>query len=465
MKKLLLAIVCLLLLLLGGAAVWWLFCTGDKARDVVPADATAALVFHPFEFIREIGLTPGDIGQLASSGGKRWSHAVNLTKPVYAFAQEDGMCGVAVNVKDAGILLGLLHSYGFASEEAQGLHWVTNGSTIGCIDSDKMLVSAAPSAMRQDSLRSRMARLMAQGSHDVPLMQNMQGQKGALKFCSTLACLPEALSSTLPDGTDASEAYLNAALRAEGRNVTLTASVQPTLSLPLAPICGDLAGMQPAEPFLWLCCGMKGEQLLGLLRDMPKVRMALLGLNMIIDADMIIKAIDGDVTLAIPRADAGSTDFLLTATLAGTDFLRNADEWQGRASVRLGKRGPADYVLRADDYDTEAYFGVRDGRLYVASSAEMADIAMKRAGENALQETANGKYLCGSVDIGQLLGAYPDALDVLQALPCLRETADALQRITLSSESPGSVELKLETDKPIKDIFLNTWKLVAGRNE
>ena len=464
MKKYVIALVCLLLV--GGAAVWWYLSTRDKARDVLPADATAVAVFEPIEFVRELGFSLNEIKNISSSIGVRWSHAFDFTKPVYAFVSESGMSGFAVNVKNADNLQELVSAYGFASEEKQGFRWVSDENSIGCFDDDKLLMLAPVPPAEQEAMRNKMVGLMSGGKHDVPVMENFRGMKGALKFSSTLSNLPEAYLPLLPDGTDLSGVFLNAALRVSGQNVTVSADVSDaSFSLPLVPISGDLTGsMQPAEPFIRLCGGMKGEQLLSIMRNVSRLRMALLGLNLIIDADLMIKAIDGNVTFVMPTADFSHPDFLLTASLANTDFLRDADEWRGRASVSIGRRGATDFVLKDNSNNAEVFFGVRDEHLYIAPSAEMADMAMQGAGgSDAFGEAAQGKYLYASVDVAQLVGAYPSVQALLQTFPQARELIDAVERLSLSSDTPQSIKLNIETNKPVKDIFLNTWKLLTGK--
>ena len=463
MKKFAIVLVCLLLA--GTAAVWWFFRRGDKARDVLPADAAAAWVFEPMELVRELGFSLNDIRNIASSAGARWGKAIDFTKPVYAFVSRSGLTGVALNVKDREELLKLVASYGYASEEKQGFLWVRNGNSIGCLDDDKMLMLAPVPPAEQDARSDEMLKLMSQGKHDVPVLENAERQKGVLRFSSSLGNLPEEYSCRLPEDTDLSDISLNAALRVSGQNLTVSANVSGTsLSLPLDPISGNLAGMPCGEPFIRLCAGMKGERLLSLMRNVPRLRITLLGLNMMIDADLMIKAIDGDVTLVVPKADFERPDFLLTAALANTDFLRNAGEWRGRASTSLGKRGATDFVIKDNDNDAEVFFGVRDGRLYIASSAEMADMAMQqKAGADAFGKAAKGKYLYATLDAGQLLGASPEVAVLLQALPQVREVTDAVGRLSLSSDTPQSIEFNIETDKPIKDILLNTWKLLTGK--
>lgn len=463
MKKLVFAHICLLFV---GLAAAWHFLRGgyDKAKNVLPADATAVAVFEPIRFVRDMGLTYSEICSLSSPYGARWSHAVNFLKPVYAFRSKSGLTALAVSVKNPDKLLEIIKSYGYSYEEKEGFCWVTKKNSIGCFNDDKLLMCLLVSPSQQTAVCNEMVELMSQGSHDVPALDNARHQSGALRFSASLAILTKKYARSLPDELSNPDMFLNAGLLAAGQELTLSASLSDTsFSLPLMPIKGDLTSMPSAKPFLWLCGGMNGDMLLRSMRKVSLLRLALMGLNMVMDADMMIKAIDGDVMLVVPKADLRHPDFLFTASLSNTDFLKHADEWKGLASLGVSKRGETDFIIGIGDV-VKVFFGVRDGRLYIASSAEMADMAVQKADGDAFREAATGKFLSASIDYNQLMDAFPKLADMLQSYPQIHELTDAIECLSLASTTPQSMELNIETNKPMKEIFLNTWKLVMRRN-
>ena len=463
MKKFLIGIVCLLVA--GAVVAWYFLRDNDKARDVLPANATAVAVLEPAELVKELDLPIDKVSKLIWNL-EDFMEAIDLTKPVYAFASEDGLSGVALNVKDADRLMKAATSFSFASEEQRGYQWIANKNSIGCIDKDKMLLCCPVSETQQDALRDEMVKLMTQSRQDVPALDKAQNQKGVIRACTALSNLPKDYAKSLPGVTDLSDGFLCAALRIDEKAIAYSTKLEgvDNLSLPLAPIKGNLVGMEPKEPFVWACVNMKGEELLPYLRKVSQLRTALLALNLCIDADMMIKAIDGDVALAIPQANPKQLDFLFTATLANTDFLTNADDWKGGASVRFSRRGKADFLITLDN-DVEVFFGVRDDKLYIASSEELANKACRKADAEDYQEDANGKYLCASLDVGKLFQTISRGFSttaIMLQIPQIRELVDAFERISLMADSPQSIELRLETDKPVKEIYSNLFSLLTG---
>ena len=117
MKKFIIALVCLLLV--GVGAYWFFHRDNDKARDVLPEDATAVAILQPAELVDGLGLNLKDIFKRASAFGDV-EGTVDFTKPIYAFTTESGLTGVALNVSDAEKLLKLIEGVGLSSEEQQG---------------------------------------------------------------------------------------------------------------------------------------------------------------------------------------------------------------------------------------------------------------------------------------------------------------------------------------------------------
>ena len=65
----------------------------------------------------------------------------------------------------------------------------------------------------------------------------------------------------------------------------------------LRPIDGDDLPSYIEEPMMCLVLNVDGENILAKLRQNPMARMALMGLSLCLDTDMMIKAINGDVII------------------------------------------------------------------------------------------------------------------------------------------------------------------------
>ncbi len=452
MKKFVIILLCLLL---ARAAGWYFMRDKSSARDVLPADATAVIVFEPAELMSGLGLTTDDLKSLAKvlPNGEESFSAADLSKPIYTFVSESGTTGIAMDVNDEGKLLKVLEEQGCNIEEQRGFHWFTVSNGLGCVGKDKMLLFTPVSGTEQDALRGEMVKLMTQSRQDVVLLEKAEKQKGLLKLSIAMSNLPKKYLDKLPEGTDLSNTYLNAAFSIGNEDLTFALNFEGSdeMTLPLEAIKGSLTGMQPEEPFIWLSANMKGEQLLPHMRNIPELRSALLALNLCVDADMMLKAIDGDIMLAIPTADFEHPNFLLTATLANTDFLANKNDWQ------VARRSDTDFSIKGNT--GEVFFGVRDGRLYIATTAELADKACQEANANALQQAAKGKYLSAALDVSQIFKAYPSYALMLRAVPQIYDTVDAIDQVVLSSNTQRNVELSIRTKKPIKDIVEKIMEL------
>ena len=107
------------------------------------------------------------------------------------------------------------------------------------------------------------------------------------------------------------------------------------------------------------------------------------------------------------------------------------------------------------------FFGVQAGKLYISSSQRLADNAFMEAPKDAFQSAAEGKYLSASINVGQLIKSYPGIALLLRTVPQIRELTDAIERVSLTADTQQSLELSLETKKPVKDLISNLWTLLS----
>jgi len=463
MKKLIIALLCFTIVV--ATTAWFFLRNNDKALNVLPADATVVAVFEPTKLADGLGLDMHDVMKLASSFADV-EGAIDFSNPFYAFTTEKGITGLVLNVKDVDKLLKSILAFGFAGEKQQGLNWVANDNIICCIDDDKMLLCIA-SVTQQNALRGEMMKLMKQTRQEVPILKKANKQTGFLKLSAALSSLPK---SQMPPGYDHSGAFLTASAAIGKQDITLSANVEDKDGKPyngrvkgkelLCPIDGLLPTIRSANPFAWLCMGIKGEQLLNILRSKPQVSTSLMALNVaFFDADQILKAIDGDVMIMMPKAG----EMLFTAKISNSNFLKDANEWDTTSSIdgmSLRKRGlNDDYVFTFND--KHLYFGVRGGLLYVASSEQVATLFLQESETDVLYNNIAGRYVIGSLDVNQLIGNNTLITILLSAVPAFSENIKAIDKINMACKTPQSLELSIQTKKPIKDIMSSLWTVLT----
>ena len=113
---------------------------------------------------------------------------------------------------------------------------------------------------------------------------------------------------------------------------------------------------------------VEGKDFLQFARSIPDVRLALLALNMCIDADIMISSVNGPVSIFNTKEPLGKGNTVLSATLDNTDFLRNINNWDDNlTSGSIGYEKISDCEFKIDALEKNFWFRLQDKALYIAS--------------------------------------------------------------------------------------------------
>ena len=161
------------------------------------------------------------------------------------------------------------------------------------------------------------------------------------------------------------------------------------------------------DPVFRVILNVNGEDVLPKLRENIVVRTMLVGLNLCIDLDMMIKSIDGDVLFEYGGRSASSSTVVASAQIKNQDFLKNAKDWcSGSPSFGYSCHalGDKDFVLQnaRDKY----FFGVHDDFLYVSSdNGKTLHFSAPQLEKNIslVREQSQGKRIYVSLDFAKVL--------------------------------------------------------------
>jgi len=377
--------------------------SSDAYLSMLPKDATALGRFDVRELIDDADFSATELYRFVTRTNDSPETAplgIDVQQPIYGFVASSGNMGLAAAVSDIDDLkarLDEMKARGKASERThqRGYEWVVlDGQWLMAFDSEKALAMGPAVGAAQDAVRAEMATLLTQKQKDsateTQLFAMLQDSDDPLAAVVAPEILPfqgrrllyqlgirsqdDALLS-LSLGTDDNKVELKAKILAQTKEVQ--EKVQQ-LNKAMRPLRAKNIIATHANNVAWIAMNIQGKNLVAMLRSHTTTRTALIAINMILDLDEILKAVDGDVALELLSPVALTPDFSLsdikdfslTAELSNTDFMRRASTW-GNDFIQVDAVSPDDYSLRISD--AELFFGVRDKRMYVSNAQGLSE--------------------------------------------------------------------------------------------
>lgn len=470
MKKYIFLILALVAVVVIGG-YYFLFGKKDVCKDVIPEDAKAVMVLDSKQLVKQMGIDISDIMDFMKSDKKK-DIGVDLLSPMYGFlSNESYLCGVMA-LSDADDFEEVFKEKGVSVESQRGFKWAYSNQMIVCFDDKKALLLGPISQTESHNMRPRMVEWMSQSSSKSPLLSSALKQEGALCLSSKMSVLPSTYMQTalqyLDNPFDMDKVFLNAELSIKEKSLLLSTAVESDeddikrlvtkYKDVLRPIQASQLRSSVNNPLLWVGFNTKGANLLEELRKNSVLRLFLVGVNLCVDADMMLKAIDGDVCFEL--SDISS--YTLKAQVTNQDFLKNANEWN---TGFLGKN----YSFKSIDKNnfmlqgvgSTTFFGVNDNVAYFTSNQHVTNNERSDTSDNFVTSNKpeiQGKIFYASVSVNKL-ARLPKMQNMLNDdNKKLNVFLDKIDRFTVSATDYLHYDIELSTKEDISDFIKQLLK-------
>lgn len=423
-------------------------------RSAIPRDAKAVMVVDFTQTAQNLGFT---IKDLMMHYDKMSSIGVDFAKPIYGFVARNGNIGLVASVANADLLDENLHNMGFETETRRGLIWCVIGNFLMSHDDEKLLVMGPTTINTSNDLYEQMAELMIQGSSESDILVSLDEQPGEIKLYTHADVLPESVTNHiamhLPEGADLSKVEVKAAIEVTNKKVTFEASLDfaddrlrdyfVEFNRSFHPINGRLLNMAPEDPVFWACANIEGDHHLELMRHYKRLRPVLAFMNTQLDADQIINAIEGDVSVSIPMISLNGLRTLVLAELKDTDFSEDATlEWKG-------EEWQSGICRNADRKGARLYFMSNDAALAAKAGSLGSSAAYQQ-----LKEEIVGCVFFASLNLSKMLYVVTPYAMMFASNPKLYETLDALDRLNFKMKDCTHFNIELNLKKDIRRLVL-----------
>jgi len=456
-KKNLLLIVSVGVALLIGLGV--ALCSRSQSDDcsvALPEDATLVGRINAKEWVEQNGLSLADLKDFVLSPDES---GVDYGRTAYVFAFQSYF-GAVVPLTDKDDFFEKTSLYHSEVEEQRGLSWATFNESFLCVaDGNKAMLIGPATKSEQDALRNTLYSCMTEGGggQSNELFKQLTVRTEPVAIAASLDAVPAQylnwLTNVLPEDVGVTDFTLCAGLSTHKNQLTLSAhllaegkkasSFLSEVDGVMKPIDASLCSQSPSNPFLRLEMGLCGSKLIELLRKNPDMRTKMLGANMIFDLDMILKSIDGEVQLTMPKFSPFKQPLLLQANLTDDAFMKNVSSWNEGASESAGvKFLPARNDCYLCAYNGQVcYFGVREKRLFAANEEQYTIPQDNTAHQPADEEKGNKVYaVLDMTSLTDMLDFLPDGLKDMQRMTLSSKTASEWTLTLTASEGTDLLE-------------------------
>lgn len=368
--------------------------------QVLPANPKALAVVDWQRLSDEGGMTGEDWKELLPDEVDFGSCGIDRGKKFYAFVSSEETLGFLMPVSDEDDLKRTFEEFAKGGkctpvEESRGCCWtILDDVWMVGFDHRALLVAGPATGADKKALRYEMQTCFKQGEEESgkssPLFKKLEQKDASFRLVSRLDMLPAFRGmdflTDLPEEANLSDMEICADINISSRGITLEAEIESEnpdveryfekMAQFSNPLDGSYADNVPTDALAWACVNVDGTSLLENLRKNPTARTFLIGLNMAVDADMMLKSVKGDVAVTFNApALQGSPGFLLTARLTEKDFLKESAYWKESAErngLKFRDFGNNRFYMATPG--TQAYFGVDGETFYVTPDEGMTGL-------------------------------------------------------------------------------------------
>ena len=408
-------------------------CSGTGYLNAIPSESKALISFDLEGMAKDAKATDGKKSEVL----KQLLHVddlsdcgIDLSQKLYMFISPDGQLGMDAKVENDGDMkdwFDKLSKTGFCSKvtEKKGFSFtVIKGCWVVGFSDEAMLVMGPAVGAVQGEIQRQIIKYLKQdedeGIKGTPIFDKLDSIKSNVAIVSSADALPAKFTAPFvlgaPKDTDPSEILIAAEINKDGKCLNIIGesfSFKPTIDKALKdaaknykPITGKYIQSIPDDALSAMLMNVDGNNLLNLLRSDKGMQAMLAGLNAAIDVDNIIKSINGDVAIVMPKYNGDAPDFSLAAKLGNRNWMKDIGYWKqscpkGSKIVDWGK--DAYHYISADE---NFYFGVSaDNQLFSGNKEILAKnsiIKVQKQLPADIQKQLAGKRLCIVINLAAM---------------------------------------------------------------
>ena len=439
MKKYLLMMSVLITLILTS-------CSGTDYLSVIPQGSQAIISFDLAGMAKSANLDASKSNALKSllHIDNPSECGIDITSKVYLFESPDGSLGLVAKVNDDGDMenyFNKLSGSGICKKvtKNRGFEWtVLKDSWVIGFSSKAMLVMGPTVGSAQEELKRTMAKYLDANEDDgikgTPLFDKLDSMTGDVNMVASVVALPQKIGTPFrlgaPADSDPADVMIAATMQTSNNCLTITGStfsfnttVNRALQSSAAsyrPITGQFIPSLSDSDAAAVVLKFDGSNNIKVLRSDKGLRAALVGLNAAVDADNMIKSIDGDATIVIKSMKGDKMDYSFAAKVKSDAFLDDVGYWKKSlpSGATLTDFGKDCYHLSTGEWNI--FFGVRSKSvLYMGSSSKIASLSGLPSSKRLPTSVTNnikGKKQCIIINLDAIAETQPAITTVKELL-------------------------------------------------
>lgn len=393
----------------------------DNSTALVAVDAQALIGNNGSETVQELL----KIDDLADCG-------LDLSAKLYLFETVDGNIGLSAKIADDKKLIKWfdgMSKEGFCKTTSKYKDYqftIIKDSWVAGFSDNALVVMGPTLPAQQQEVKQNILKLLGQdadeGIKGTPMFDRLDSINAPVAFVAQAAALPEKFVAPFtigaPKDADLSQVMIAAELGSNdgneiiirGETFSFNAKVDKELkssSEIFRPITGKYNANMSSGAVFGMFLNVEGAQFIKLLHNNKTFQALLVGMNTAIDMDNIIKSIDGDVVVVLPKFTKEMPEIQMCADLKSKTFLNDVGYW--KQSCPAGSK-IVDWEKDSYYYsggDMTFYFGVsEDMQFFSGSSENEARNILNKAADPLsvnIQELIKGQRMAMVLNLDMLL--------------------------------------------------------------